>query len=567
MRIKFHGPISEVTGSCYELCHEATDLHFLVDYGMKLGVFDAADWNDTPPPFDVAALDFVLLTHGHLDHCGLIPKLYQHGFSGAVICTRETAELAKINLLSACNHGTPYNREHVHAINWQEPPSPTLGHAHQLRADLTVTFRRTAHILGAVSLQLEWGPGGEERQLTFSGDIGNNTRGQEFQPLMRHRVDPPAPQTDRSYVVMESTYGGMHMPRMQKDFGVRLATLKKHVERTVRQKEGCLVIPCFAIGRTQSVLFDLHYLFATTPELRDVPVLFDARMARKVNSVYANSLRRTEEVDGVEQPMWLSEQLHRRMGLDSTSSDDTELLGELLAATFDPVFEMPEAAKDHRSEVIRNWKPLHTLTSSRNRLPSEVEGPSIVVTGGGMCDGGPVANYLTGLLDDERNTVLLTGYCSKKTNGGKLLRIAGESIKKRQKRRGQLTWSDATDSIPLAAIHADIDNIRGYSGHADHDGLLDWFFGWDNGRHYPAGMTVFLTHGNDHRRGPLADAIAERAQAFEHSQDWCACDLDIQCPDDSEAWFDFERDEWVSVAVARPRAKRRAVRTVVPAMV
>lgn len=552
MRIKFHGALGEVTGSCNELSDETLGVQFLVDYGMKMGGADASAWNHAEPPFDPKTLDFVLLSHAHLDHCGLIPLLYKHGFTGKVVCTRETAQLANINLMVACKHDAPYGRKHVRAIDWQEPPTPVFNRSHDLLAGITVTFRRTAHILGATSLQLEWGPKSERKRITFSGDIGNNTRGQEFQPLMRYRVGADDPQSQQSYVVMESTYGGGHNAPLEQDFDFRIASLKQQIEKTALRKNGTLVIPCFAIGRTQAVLFDLHYIFATTPELRDVPMLFDARMAREVNSIYAKGLRRRETVNGEDQPMWMSEQLHRRMGLDSDSTEDSRLLGDLLAATFEPALEMPAEANAHASEVIRDWRRKYKLISSRRSLPSDVRGPSIVITGGGMCNGGPVANYLSELLYEERNTILLTGYCSPNTNGGKLFRIMNETIKKRKKRGGALTWSDSTAAVPLASIHADIAAIGGYSGHADHEGLLDWFFGWDDGRHYPAGQTVFLTHGSDYCRQKLAEGILQKAHAIDTGQDWCASDLDIHCPDTTEDWYDMERGEWSSEAEQRP---------------
>src|SRR5690554_362854 len=546
MKMKFHGPLGEVTGSCYELTDSALGLHVLVDYGMKQGVADAQDWNNAFRPCDPRTLDFVLLTHAHLDHCGLIPLLYKHGFTGKVICTRETAELAEINLMGACKHSALYNRNHVAAIEWEEPPSPVLDFPHKLHRGVTVIFRRTAHILGATSLQIEWGSADDRKQLTFSGDIGNNTRGTEFQSLLRHRIDPPEPITERSYVVMESTYGGQKVSAMQKNFDVRMSSLKKSVEHTVLDKKGCMIIPCFAIERTQSVLFDLHYLFATNPELRDVPVLFDARMAGEVNSVYARSLRRTEEIDGECRPMWLSEQLHRRMGLDPNSPDDTKLLGELLAATFDPAFEMPIAAADHPSDTIKNWKRIWRPTSSINGLSSDVRGPSIVITGSGMCDGGPIVNYFSELLIDKRNTVLLTGYCGPKTNGGKLLWISNQTINQRKKHHITLTWTNSTINVPLASIRADIAKINGYSGHADHDGLLNWFFGWKNSRHYTAGKTVFLTHGNDDRRAALAEAIRQKASAVDAGQSWSAQDLDVQCPERTDGCYDLENGAWVT---------------------
>jgi metallo-beta-lactamase family protein len=550
MKLKFHGPLGEVTGSCYELRDAELDVHFLVDYGMKQGVADAPAWNHATPPFDPKSLDFVLLTHAHLDHCGLIPLLYKCGFSGRVYCTRETAKLAEINLLDACKHDAPYSRKDVGDVRWSEPPEPVFNRSHYVYPDISVTFRRTAHMLGATSLRIEWGPTEEHKQITFSGDIGNNTQDNEFQPLMRHRIDPFEPRSKQSYVVMESTYGGQKKSLQDKNFGMRLERLRKHVERTAIEKEGTLIIPCFAIGRTQSVLFDLHYLFATHSELRDIPVLFDAGMARKVSNVYAKALRRYGKLNGRHEPMWLSDQLLDRMGLDPDSHDDRKLLGRIVAASLDAAIEVPDEARGHASEIIRNWERVWKLTSSQRGTPAQVDGPCIVVTGGGMCDGGPVVNYLSNLLVEERNTVLLTGYCCPRTNGGKLLQLKNESLEERSKRTGRLTWEGTSQSIELATICADIERIRGYSGHADHNGLLDWFFGSHRGRHYPAGWTVFLTHGNDDRRRKLAKGILQKARELDALEDWDAADLDIQQPDTSVNWYDLDTGDWILDAEA-----------------
>jgi metallo-beta-lactamase family protein len=172
----------------------------------------------------------------------------------------------------------------------------------------------------------------------------------------------------------------------------------------------------------------------------------------------------------------------------------------------------------------------------------EVQGPSIVVTGGGMCDGGPVVNYLSELLLEERNKLLFTGYCSPRTVGGKLLQLQDMSLRARSELSEVLRWNSSSEAVQLAAVRADISSVSGYSGHADHDGLLDWFFQWRDSRGYPAGYTTFLTHGDEHRRQKLAQALRRHAGAvnggWEHN-------LDVQCPADSKDWFDLDRGGWI----------------------
>ncbi len=550
MKIKFHGPLGEVTGSCYELQSDELGVHFLVDYGMKQGVSDADDWNLAAPPFDPSLLDFVLLTHAHLDHCGLLPVLYRQGFRGRVICTKETAELATINLMDACRHNAPFDEQDVTKIKWWEPPSrPLLNRAHYVAPDVAVTFRRTAHILGAVSVKIGWGPTQEWKEITFSGDIGNNTAGKEFQPLMRHREDPMKPRSCKSYVVMESTYGGRAVSCEDKDFGARINRLRTVVKDAVIDRRGTLVIPCFAIGRTQALLFDLTWLFAHHREFAEIPVLLDAPMAGAVNSVYARGLQRfDQDANGRRQPMWLSKQLVSRCGLRPNDPEHQKLVMELVATA------LGEASLDpaRLPKTLRNWRQIWRAVSSFNGLPEEVGGPAIVISGGGMCSGGPVGRYLHQLLTDPKSTVMLTGHCSADSVGGQLLRISSNGPETNRS-VGVLRGAPA---IPEADVNAEIGCLSGYSGHADHNGLVDWFFGQHRGKPYPAAWTTFLTHGTDDRRRKLVVGLKERARELEALAGWNASDLKFECPRNDCDWYDLDLGKWLSDSAAVLRAMR-----------
>ena len=197
MRLRFHDPLDRVTGSCYEMHDPLTGHHFLVDCGMRQGDPDADARNRGPLPFDADALQFVALTHAHLDHCGLIPRLYVEGFAGTVYATRETIALAKVVLRDAARQaGAPYTEMDVQRIKWHEPQRAVFGDFCPVGQDLWLRFYRTAHILGATAVSVVWGPGPKpgdartQRSITFSGDLGDNADGDEHAALMRFRMHP-----------------------------------------------------------------------------------------------------------------------------------------------------------------------------------------------------------------------------------------------------------------------------------------------------------------------------------------------------------------------------------------
>jgi glyoxylase-like metal-dependent hydrolase (beta-lactamase superfamily II) len=258
MKVKFIGAIQRVTGSCSWLKH--LDIEFLVDCGMIQGEAHDDYENNKEFPFKARNIKFVLLTHAHIDHCGLIPKLYRDGFSGRIYCTRATAKLANQVLLDASRITRIYSEDDVKRVKFKhidELPGFRWGKFFPIDLDLFINLFRSAHILGAVSIGISWSRE-NGKSILFSGDIGNNTRAYAPQPLIKYRHDPDQ---RFGYIVCESTYGGRSRDKSDLDFEYRISKLEDVIVETLHKKRGNLIIPAFSMHRTQEILFDLYYIF------------------------------------------------------------------------------------------------------------------------------------------------------------------------------------------------------------------------------------------------------------------------------------------------------------------
>lgn len=407
--LTFLGASGTVTGSRFVV--EVGEERILVDAGLYQGPSSLRRRNWDPFPLGPATLGGVVLTHAHLDHCGYLPCLVRDGFAGEIACTRETAALTSIVLRDSA-HLQEEEARHANERGWSrhQPALPlytgedveaTLrqftevpyGHSHQLTDSIGVTLRPAGHILGSATAAVDAG----ESRIVFSGDLGRAGH-----PLLR----PPAPPPAASTLVLESTYGDRHHPEPDPDL------LAGAIRRTVK-RGGVVLIPAFAVDRTELVLLELLRL-EKAGEIPRVPIYVDSPMALDALGVYRRALH-----DG-------SAQL--RAGR-AAALDDLALLN--LRAVRDA------AGSEHLNR------------------PEE---PCIIVSASGMATGGRVVHHLAHQLPDRRNSVVLTGYQAPGTRGRQLLEGA-----RHLKIHGRY--------VP---VRAEVVDIPEFSVHADADELVSW---------------------------------------------------------------------------------------------
>ena len=553
MEIRFLGPLGIVTGSCTWMRDIDHDWSFLVDCGIQQGEATAENWNEAHWPFDPKEIKFVVLTHAHMDHCGLIPALYRQGFSGPVYCTKETAELAKLLLRDAVRHSEmPYSEADIERVQWREPGrDKAFGEFLPVDNNLFLQFFRTGHIVGGVSVAVSWGPKGEnQRSIHFSGDLGPGSEDQESLALLRFRM---APSKTHDYAVVESTYGGTVRDPAKQTSQSRRHALRNLLDDTLASG-GALILPAFSLARTQDLMFDLHWVVAEAAGRFDrLDFRLDSPLATKMNPIVVEALSRTERnYKGRVRPRWLGKQFFRELGLDDKDSDDIQT-GQ---AILDMAFETKGAAKrkhmQRGNEVARNWRPIFASTEdARSFRRSEVEKPTVLVTSSGTCDGGPVVTWLSKLLTSNTTTVAMTGHCASNTIGGQLLAISHVPVTERQRDSGYIQLRENA-SIKVANIRASIRKIEGYSAHGDQQDLLNWLVWERHGTRNLNGREVFVQHGEDRQRKALSEALAKRASKHQLA-------VTSHMPDDPEKWWSLEgqhKAEVIDLAAERLRVEK-----------
>lgn len=407
-RLSFLGAAGTVTGSCYLLEHQGRRI--LVDCGMFQGSKTLKELNYGAFPFDPKAIDAVLLTHAHIDHSGLVPKLCRAGYARRVYATAETRDLLRFMLPDA---GAIQESE-VERLNrrrtrrGEAPVEPIysradaeraleqvvafeLGFAHEIVPGVTARFWPAAHILGAASIELTLdGVGAKKLRLVFSGDLGPDA------------ATVAGPAADADYLVMESTYGDRD--RERPSAAERRARLAAEV-RSAMEAGGNLLVPSFAVERTQALLYDLAVLFAEGA-LAPIEVFIDSPLATRVTEVFD---RYGEESDG-------RPDLLKRRGF-------------------------------HFVEDVETSKRLNSIRSG-----------AIILAGSGMCEAGRIRHHLRAHLWRPGTTVLFVGYQAPGTlgrliqSGTKAVRIMGEEVR----------------------VAARIRTLDTYSAHADQSELLAW---------------------------------------------------------------------------------------------
>jgi metallo-beta-lactamase family protein len=452
MRLSFHGAARTVTGSCH-LVELADGKRLLLDCGLFQGRRAEANQRNRERAFEAASIDAVLLSHAHIDHSGLLPRLWADGFRGRIWATHATTSLCGLMLLdSAYIHEKDASFVNKIRKRRQEPPVEPLytkadaeqvlrhfigvgyGQSFSPVPGVEVEYRDAGHILGSASMVLRIQEAGREIRLGFTGDIGSVGR-----PILRD----PQPMQDCDWVISESTYGGeSHDPpdRTRE----RLAEV---ITRTAA-RGGRVIIPSFAVGRTQEIVHALDQLW-NEGRLPSVPVFVDSPLAVNATGVY------------LAHPECYDEELRSYL-----LSDQTPLGFDRLTYT-------------------RSVEESKRLNVSRY--------PMVVISASGMCEAGRILHHLRSSIGSPRNTVLIVGYCADHTLGKKIV----------DRQRHVKIFGEEHE------LRCEVEVMNSLSAHADEQGVVDFLAHLDRERL----RGVFLVHGSPQRQDAMADRL--RREGYE----------------------------------------------------
>ena len=436
MEISFHGADQGVTGSCHMV--SCAGRKILIDCGMYQGGRELDEENSEPFGFDPKEIDFVLLTHAHLDHCGRLPLLAKRGFRGEIITTSATRELARLVMVDSAHlqEEEMQHREHrSHRHRHQHAAAPlysvvdaflaldyfgrvaAYGQPMQLAPGIRATFIDAGHILGSACILLELEEKGRQRSVLFSGDLGNSGR-----PLLRSPAQPP----HADIVVMETTYGD----RLHKPFQPSVEELYETITDTFK-RGGNVVIPTFALERAQELLYFLREGVSANRLPRAIQVFLDSPMAISATEIFERH---------------------------------------------------PECYEPETAELFREGRdPFHvpglhfTRETAASIAINNIGGGAVIMAGSGMCTGGRIRHHLQQNIARSECSVLFVGYAATGTlarnviDGAKEVRIYGEKI----------------------PVRAKIHTINGFSAHADQAELLAWHGQTGNPE------LTYLVHGDE----------------------------------------------------------------------
>ncbi|MDE6426739.1 MAG: MBL fold metallo-hydrolase [Ruminococcus sp.] len=433
MKMIFIGANHEVTGSCTYL--EACGKKFLVDFGMEQG---EDSFENAQIPVAPSDIDFVLLTHAHIDHSGMLPLLYAGGFNGEIHSTKATANLCSVMLRDSAHiqefEAEWKNRKARRRGDEEYEPLYTMDeaigaselfvpHTYEIPVEIcdgiTVTFRDAGHLLGSASVIIDLTEDGVSRRIVFSGDIGNTN-----QPLIR---DPQYIE-NADYVIMESTYGS-RIHNRPTDYATALADI---LQKTF-DNGGSVIIPSFAVGRTQEMLYFIRQIKADNliTGHEDFPVYVDSPLANEATDIFINNRESCYDEEALS---------FVRRGINPI--------------TFDGL--------------------IRTVTSDDSRAINDDTRPKVIISASGMCEAGRIKHHLKHNLWKPENTILFVGYQAVNTlgrslvDGAKKVKLFGETV----------------------TVSAKIQQLPGVSGHADSDGLMKWAESISDVRKF------FINHGD-----------------------------------------------------------------------
>ncbi len=467
MKITFIGATHEVTGSCTLL--ENDGKYYLVDKGMEQGV---DFFENIPLPIAPDEISAVFITHAHIDHTGMLPKLYKDGYRGPVYATSATCSLCNIMLLDSAHiqesEAEWRNRKATRSGDEVIEPLYTADDVRGLMPlfrpcsynetipvdqGIEIRFTDIGHLLGSACIEIWMKEGDTAKKIVFSGDVGNTD-----QPIIRD----PQTVAEADYLVIESTYGDrLHEPSEGVDV---IADFAAYMQRTL-DRGGNLVIPAFAVGRTQELLYGIREIKARglVHGHDDAPVFLDSPLAQEATAIFRDC--------------------------DESYLDEEAL--EILHRGENPVwFDGLELSVTTEDSIAINNDPR----------------PKIIISASGMCDAGRIRHHLKHNLWDAKNTILFVGYQTVGTlghsllHGAKHVKLFGESI----------------------AVNAEICSLHGTSGHADQQGLLNWVKGFTT---YPG--TIFVNHGDAEACESFAELLRTSFPAVEVIAPYSGTEYDL----------------------------------------
>ncbi|MFZ3122487.1 MAG: MBL fold metallo-hydrolase [Thermodesulfovibrionales bacterium] len=444
MKIQFLGGVRTVTGSCFYI--RTSEIKMLVDCGMFQGE-DSYDINRAPFLVNPSEIDYLFLTHAHIDHSGLIPKLVKDGFSGKIVTTSATADLAELMLYDSAHIQETDSEWHARrALRAGKEPALPLYTVDDVKASIPFfkkvsygkiehtgkgikyRFLDAGHILGSGSLEIWFQDGHKEKKIIFSGDIGRKGN-----PI----INDPSLATEAEYVVMESTYGN----RLHKGMSETIDELVEVIKVTFK-KGGNVIIPAFAIGRTQDLLYVLNRL-VREGRLYKINVYIDSPLAEQATKTY------------LAHPECFDEEAKRILSADS--------VGDSIRLRF----------TDSVDESI-----------ALNKIKSH----AIIIAGSGMCEGGRIRHHFKHNLWRPECSIIFSGFQARGTlgrrivDGARVVRIFGEEI----------------------AMKAGIYTLGGFSAHADQKELLEWLAS------FKGSPQVFVVHGEEETSLAFSEMIKEK---------------------------------------------------------
>ena len=445
MEIEFVGAAREVTGSCHIL--RVAGKTVVLDCGLFQGKRSESHEKNLQLPVDIAEIDAIVLSHAHIDHAGRLPFLVRHGYNGTIWCTPATRDLCAVMLADSA-HIQEKDAEFL-ARRGKESIEPLYSMRHATRTIELMTgvpYRRAfdvvpgvramfvdaGHILGSASVLVDCTEGNTTRRLVFSGDIGRSGL-----PIIR---DPEAPD-GADVVVMESTYGNRTHESVE---GARA-----HLASVIREtasRGGRVLIPAFAVGRTQELVYDLHVL-AREGAIPAIPIYIDSPLAIDTTSVF-----------------------------------------EMHPDVFDRGEDLVQKVHDlFRFDLVR-----YTRDVEESKALATKHGPMVIIAASGMVESGRILHHLTQGASDPRNTVLIVGFQAEHTLGRRIV-----------ERRPMLRIFG--DDIPL---RAEVVVLNGYSAHADRTELGSWIDRVRE--RSPGLRQVWLVHGEPPAQGELATALSAK---------------------------------------------------------